>query len=300
MNVRKPTDYSAMYAALDELMRDELYQMKLYIEIGRLVCARAEKGAAVVASEYLQSQYPDAAGFSPRNLRRMREFYRTYQDAPELLDLAAEIGWTQNVIILEVDLSVEERAWYLRAARRFGWTKSELTQRICEAAHLEIALDCQKPVCYTEPINETQENGDDKDTVRMSWEYLQKSHGRVCHEGSGAESGLGKGFSDRIRGDQHRGDRQPGLSAREAQAGRAWYRLRWQDCPAAPERRLRGVRLTDWYGSGQPPQYVPHLRRGLRGQDAPPDGIYRPPRRCCRPVVHRQFRRDLAGCRGRL
>ena len=121
--------------------------MKLYIEIGRLVCARAEKGAAVVASEYLQSQYPDAAGFSPRNLRRMREFYRTYQDAPELLDLAAEIGWTQNVIILEVDLSVEERAWYLRAARRFGWTKSELTQRICEAAHLEIALDCQKPVC---------------------------------------------------------------------------------------------------------------------------------------------------------
>ena len=47
MNVRKPTDYSVMYAALDELMRTELPQMKLYSEIGRLVSARAEKGAAV-------------------------------------------------------------------------------------------------------------------------------------------------------------------------------------------------------------------------------------------------------------
>ena len=41
MNVRKPTDYSVMYAALDELMRTELPQMKLYSEIGRLVSARA-------------------------------------------------------------------------------------------------------------------------------------------------------------------------------------------------------------------------------------------------------------------
>lgn len=92
MNIRKPTDYSVMYAALDELMQAELPQMKLYREIGRLVSARAEKGAAVAASEYLQTKYPDTAGFSPRNLRCMREFYNAYKDVPELLHLAAEIG----------------------------------------------------------------------------------------------------------------------------------------------------------------------------------------------------------------
>ena len=76
MNVRKPVDYSSMFAALDLLMAVALPQMELYCEIGRLVSSRSEKGAAVAASEYLCA-YPDVSGFSPRNLRRMREFYRT-------------------------------------------------------------------------------------------------------------------------------------------------------------------------------------------------------------------------------
>lgn len=52
MNVRKPIDYGAMFAALDALMAAELQQMELYYEIGRLVSARPEKGAAVAAAEY--------------------------------------------------------------------------------------------------------------------------------------------------------------------------------------------------------------------------------------------------------
>lgn len=77
MNIRKPVDYSALYADLDKLMAAGLSQMERYREIGRLVSARNEKGAAVAASEYLQAAYPTATDFSPRNLRRMREFCRT-------------------------------------------------------------------------------------------------------------------------------------------------------------------------------------------------------------------------------
>ena len=50
MNVRKPVDYSAMFAALDTLMTADLPQMELYCEIGRLVSGRPEKGAAVAAA----------------------------------------------------------------------------------------------------------------------------------------------------------------------------------------------------------------------------------------------------------
>ena len=60
MNIRKPTDYTAMFAALDALMAAQLPQMELYREIGRLVSRRSEKGAAVAASEYLQAAYPTA------------------------------------------------------------------------------------------------------------------------------------------------------------------------------------------------------------------------------------------------
>ena len=50
--------------------------MERYYEIGRPVSDRPEKGSAVAAAEYLTGTYPDVSGFSPRNIRRMREFYR--------------------------------------------------------------------------------------------------------------------------------------------------------------------------------------------------------------------------------
>ena len=109
MNIRKPTDYSTLFSKLDKLMAAQLPQMELYREIGRVVSGRAEKGAAVAASEYLQAAYPAAEGFSPRNLRRMRDFYRMYGDTPELLAAAMRLNWTQNVVIMEAKLTVDER-----------------------------------------------------------------------------------------------------------------------------------------------------------------------------------------------
>lgn len=81
-----------MYEALDMLMAMQLPQMELYCEIGKAVCRRTEKGAAVMSSEYLNKQYPDVKGFSPRSLRRMRDFYRTYENHSALLSLCYEAG----------------------------------------------------------------------------------------------------------------------------------------------------------------------------------------------------------------
>jgi len=149
MNVRKPVDYSAMFAALDTLMTADLPQMKLYCEIGRLVSGRPEKGAAVAAAEYLCGAYPDVSGFSPRNLRRMREFYHTYESAPEVLAEAMTIGWTQNVVILEAELTFQERAWYIKTAGQFGWSKLELAGNIRERTHESMVLDNTADPCYS-------------------------------------------------------------------------------------------------------------------------------------------------------
>lgn len=130
MNIRKPADCTTMFAALDALMAAQLPQMELYCEIGRLVSRRSEKGAAVAASEYLQAAYPTAEGFSPRNVRRMRLFYAAYEESPEIIRLAMSLGWTRNVAILERCGSGEERAWYIRAALRFGWKKAKLLASI--------------------------------------------------------------------------------------------------------------------------------------------------------------------------
>ena len=150
MNIRKPADYSVLFSELDKLIAAQLPQMELYCEIGRLVSGRSEKGAAVAASEYLQAAYTAAEGFSPRNLRRMRAFYATYEESPEITRLAMNLGWTQNVAILERCSSNEERAWYIRAVLHFGWKKAKLLDAIETQAWLHSSLDEQALSCYTE------------------------------------------------------------------------------------------------------------------------------------------------------
>ena len=288
MNVRKPTDYSAMYGILDQLMGAEFPQMELYFEIGRAVCVRPEKGAAVMAAEYLQANYPGDRGFSPRNLRRMREFYRAYADNSELRALALKLGWTQNMAILEGCESFDERIWYLRAALGHHWTKVELLEQIQAGAWLREELDEPDNTCYTESnIVSVGCLEHEEDPFCVSWQYLSEPDGRVCDEGLGEKGGTGGPVPDRLGGHQPGGARQSGLPASSAKAGGARYRLRRPCRPAAPQPRLRGVRPAHWNGSGQPPQHVSHLRRRLQRQDAPPDGIRRPPGSGgSRPLVH--------------
>ena len=155
MNIRKNVDYSKMYEALDVLMAQQLPQTELYWEIGKAVCRRTEKGAAVMASEYLNKHYPDVKGFSPRSLRRIRDFYRTYENYPDLLSRAMKLGWTQNVVIMEADLTMELREWYVRAALQFGWSKSELIGRITDKVHEEITISVDSKISYTEATDIT-------------------------------------------------------------------------------------------------------------------------------------------------
>ena len=173
MNIRKPADYSNLFSELDKLMTAQPSQMELYCEIGRVVSGRSEKGAAVAASEYLQAAYPTAEGFSPRNLRRMRAFYAAYEASPEIMRLAMNLGWTQNVAILERCSSNEERAWYIRAVLRFGWKKAKLLEAIESQTWLYSSLDEQMISCYTGEKEITQESEwNEKDTLCVSWKYL--------------------------------------------------------------------------------------------------------------------------------
>lgn len=193
MNIRKNIDYSEMYAELDKAMAADIPQMELYCKIGKAVCRRTEKGAAVAAAAYLSRQYPDAQGFSPRNLRRMRDFYRSYQDYPALLSLAMELDWIQNVVILESGLSTERREWYMEAVEQFGWSKTELIANIAANAHANIVLAIEEEVCYIVEQEEKQTDcnknlsADIMNTIHQSvqrlrkWWLIWKGGGRRWH-----------------------------------------------------------------------------------------------------------------------
>ena len=181
MNVRKPVDYGTMYRELTVILAQKISQMIEIYAIGKTISQRPEKGAAVAAAEYLQANFPDRAGFSPRNVRRMRDFYRTYENDQTLLRLAMKIGWTLNVVIMESELTMDARCWYLQKANAGGLSKAELLRMIEFAAHLEISLDGSKQDWYTKENDECSERMQREEyPVYLPWQYPPQSDGGVC------------------------------------------------------------------------------------------------------------------------
>lgn len=149
MNIRKPVDYSAMYAAIDTFLVSDLEQTKLFCEIGRLIDERPEKGAAVAAAEYINATYTEKSGFSPRSLRRMRDFYRAYKADSDLMARAMEVSWSLNAVIIENCEEHDVRKWYVMACLKYGWSKQELCSKINENAYENSVLDINDMTWYT-------------------------------------------------------------------------------------------------------------------------------------------------------
>lgn len=123
---------AAQYAALRAVNKE---LVGLYWDIGQLIVARQQTegwGKAVVQqlAADLQASFPGTGGFSASNLWRMKGFFETYRGATKLAPLVREIGWSHNLLILERCKDAQEREFYLRMTRKFGWSKNVLAHQI--------------------------------------------------------------------------------------------------------------------------------------------------------------------------
>ncbi|MBO7411674.1 MAG: DUF1016 family protein, partial [Ottowia sp.] len=123
---------SAQYAALRAVNKE---LVSLYWDIGRLIVERQQHegwGKAVVArlAADLQAAFPGTGGFSASNLWRMKSFFETYSSTEKLAPLVREIGWSHNLLILSRCKDAQEREFYLRMTRKFGWSKNVLAHQI--------------------------------------------------------------------------------------------------------------------------------------------------------------------------
>jgi predicted nuclease of restriction endonuclease-like (RecB) superfamily len=69
-------------------------------------------------------------GFSAANLWRTKQFYEAYANDEKLAPLVREVSWTKNLVILERCKQTDEREFYLRSTKQFGWTKNVLIHQI--------------------------------------------------------------------------------------------------------------------------------------------------------------------------
>ncbi len=110
-----------------------------------------EWGSGIIdrVSTDLRVSFPEMSGLSPRNLRRMRAFYREYRSSgkpfrppavaklskPKWPPAVAKLPWAHNVILMEKLKDVKKRTWYASAALEYGWSRDVLSLQIDSQAH---------------------------------------------------------------------------------------------------------------------------------------------------------------------
>ncbi|WP_426297894.1 PDDEXK nuclease domain-containing protein [Arthrobacter sp. R-11] len=111
-----------------------------YWSIGKELSARESAegwGSKVVTrlSADVRSAFPEAKGFSPRNLRYMKSFAQAWPDFPMLQQPVATLPWGHNVVLLDKLDQEENRLWYAERALAEGWSRSVLALQIDSKAH---------------------------------------------------------------------------------------------------------------------------------------------------------------------
>ena len=76
-------------------------------------------------SRDLIRNFPDARGFSLRNLQYMREYAEGYLD-PNYAAIAAQVPWGHNLLLLDKIDSAVERLWYIQQVLEYGWSRETL------------------------------------------------------------------------------------------------------------------------------------------------------------------------------
>jgi predicted nuclease of restriction endonuclease-like (RecB) superfamily len=144
MAIEVTEDYRSLLVAVKHRIRAAQYEalkavnrelMALYWDIGELIVTRQEiagwgKSVVEQLAKDLQVEFHGMAGFSARNIWRMRDFYLTYHGNEKLTPLVAEIGWTHNLVILAKCKDDLQREFYIRMTQKFGWTKNVLIHQI--------------------------------------------------------------------------------------------------------------------------------------------------------------------------
>lgn len=130
-----------------------------YWAIGRAILDRQHEkgwGAKIVdrLSADLRERFPDARGYSPRNLRYMRTFAAAWPDPAILQRAVARLPWGHQVVLLDKLDTPEQRLWYAEAALDQGWSRDILGIQI-EGRFRERAGRAVTNFAHTLPENDS-------------------------------------------------------------------------------------------------------------------------------------------------
>ena len=120
---------SAQYRAALNVNRELIC---LYYDIGSAINEHKTWGNKFIENlaTDIRLAFPEAKGYSVRNLKYMAKFAATYPDREFVQTVSAQIPWSHNVAIMDKGKTEEQREWYIRKTAENGWSHSVLVHQI--------------------------------------------------------------------------------------------------------------------------------------------------------------------------
>lgn len=148
----KPAEYSTWLQSLKDQIRAARVKaslavnselVRLYWRIGHEILERRASqqwGSKVLdqLAKDLKSEFPDMKGFSQSNLKYMARFAEAWPDGVIGQQLADQLPWFHNCVLIEKLKDRPTREWYIKKTIENGWSRSVLEMQIESQAHLRV------------------------------------------------------------------------------------------------------------------------------------------------------------------
>ena len=104
----------------------------LYFYVGKVVYEKSSWGNKFIEnlSIAMKVEFPNIKGFSVRNIKNMKKFYKELSEDKKVQMASAQIPWSHNMLILDKIKNTEERLWYMEKCVENGWSVDVLEIQI--------------------------------------------------------------------------------------------------------------------------------------------------------------------------
>jgi predicted nuclease of restriction endonuclease-like (RecB) superfamily len=103
-------------------------QILLYWNIGKVIVENTKYGAKFIENlaRDIKAEFPNARGYSIRNLRYMRKFADFVPDKSKVQTVSAFLTWSHNRYLFDKTNTLDEYLWYATQTIENGWSLSSL------------------------------------------------------------------------------------------------------------------------------------------------------------------------------
>lgn len=104
----------------------------LYYNIGRTINEHKSWGNKFIdnLAKDIKLAYPNATGYSVRNLKYMAKFAAEYPDEKIVQGVLAQITWYHNIALMDKVETAETALWYAKKTIENGWSRNVLVHQI--------------------------------------------------------------------------------------------------------------------------------------------------------------------------